>query len=41
MTIFNDLEKPQQLILRNSKQYNCGIVLQCYEPKRGEQAQTA
>ena len=41
LTIFNGLEKPRELVLASSTPYDCGIVVQRYEPKRAEQAQTA
>jgi dihydrofolate reductase len=34
MTIFNDLENRQNLILVKSQVFDCGIVLLCYEPKQ-------
>lgn len=34
MTIFNDLENKLNLTPVKSKAFDCGIVLQCYEPKR-------
>jgi dihydrofolate reductase len=41
LTIFNGVEKPRELILASSTPYECGIVVQRYEPKRAEQVQTA
>jgi len=41
LTIFNGLDNARELSLTNSKQYDCGIVVHVYEPKRAEQAQTA
>jgi len=41
LTIFNGLEKPRQLVLAGSTQYDCGIVVHRYEPKRAGQSQTA
>ena len=41
LSIFNGLDKARELSLTNSKQYDCGIVVHVYEPKRAEQAQTA
>jgi dihydrofolate reductase len=41
LTIFGGLEKPQELTLVNSTQYECGIVGHRYEPKRAGQSQTA
>lgn len=40
LTIFNDLENRQDLILARSTPFECGIVVQVYEPKRAGQAQT-
>jgi dihydrofolate reductase len=35
MTIFNELDKKQDLILKKSIGFSCGIVLLCYEKKPG------
>lgn len=41
LTIFNGLDKKQELTLTKSMQYDCGIVMHVYEPRHSEQAQTA
>jgi dihydrofolate reductase len=41
MTIFKGLDSKQELTLANSTSYDCGIVVQCYEPKRTEKVQSA
>jgi dihydrofolate reductase len=41
LTIFDGLEKPRELLLTSSAKYDCGIVLQRYEPKLTGQSHNA
>jgi len=41
LTIFNGLEKPRELMLASSTPYDCGIVVQRYQPKHAGRSQTA
>jgi dihydrofolate reductase len=37
MTIFGELESKQNLTLKKSQAFACGIVVLCYEPKRDDE----
>jgi dihydrofolate reductase len=41
LTIFDGLEKKQDLTLEDSIRFDCGIVVQVYKPSRAERVQTA